>query len=66
MPPSLLDQCPGTDIEIGVGECCGATATAMDVEWNGTDKERLREWMREPTLPTLLRESFFKAKGLPA
>ena len=27
--PRALDQCPGrTDIEIGVGECCGATATA--------------------------------------
>ena len=60
------------DIEIGVGECCGATATAMimDVEWNGIDKkrlqERLREQKREPPLPTLLREPFFKAKGLPA
>ena len=40
MPPRLLDQCPGTDIEIGVGECCGATATVMDAEWNGTVKER--------------------------
>lgn len=27
--PRSLDQCLGMDIEIGGGECCGATAMAI-------------------------------------